>query len=83
MHSYKEIQDMGIRYVPLVDVAVGIKYPDDIAFQMGSEMDLFLRSPTTGMRFKGYVWPGNSYFPDYFHPNMSVYWTTMVKHLHD
>lgn len=39
---------MGIKYVPLVDVAVGVKYPNDEAFNLGIAMDIFLRSPKTG-----------------------------------
>ena len=66
---------MGIKYVPLVDVAVGVKYPNDEAFNLGIDMDIFLRSPTTGKRFMGYVWPGDAFFPDFFHPNISSFWT--------
>jgi alpha-glucosidase/lysosomal alpha-glucosidase len=29
------------------------------------------------------VWPGDSYFPDFFHPNITTYWTSMLDHLHN
>ena len=91
--EYKTIQkELGVKYVPLLDVAVGVKYGDsDIGFAEGCEKDIFLRSPKTGrrqdllniLRFKGQVWPGPSYFPDFFHPNISIYWDKMLNHLHE
>lgn len=73
-----------MRYVPIVDVAVGNqKYPKDEALVLGKQMDVFCKSPETGYRFKGKVWPGPSYFPDFLHPNASEFWTTMMTSLHD
>jgi len=70
--------------VPLLDVAVGVKYESkDKGYAKGDEYDIFLYSPDTGHRFKGYVWPGDSYFPDFLHPNITKYWTEMHHHLHD
>ena len=64
-----------MNYVPIVDVAVGAKkYPNDEALKLGKEMDIFCRSPRDGRRFKGSVWPGESYFPDFFHPNAVNFW---------
>lgn len=45
-------------------------------------MDIFLRSPNTGKRYKGNVWPGDSYFPDFFHPKCKEYWSFMMGDLH-
>jgi len=28
----------------------------------------------TGPNYLGKVWPGDVYFPDFFHPNASNYW---------
>ena len=45
-------------------------------------MDIFCRSPSTGKRFKGNVWPGSSYFPDFFNPESKNFWVTMMASLH-
>lgn len=45
-------------------------------------MDVFCYSPDTGYRFKGRLWPGPSYYPDFFHPNASEYWGHMIEVLH-
>jgi alpha-glucosidase/lysosomal alpha-glucosidase len=84
LDEFNTIQnDLKTRYVPLLDVAVGIKYGDeDEAFREGCEMDVFCRSPQTGLQFRGYVWPGYAYFPDFFHPNASSYWSKMIKLLY-
>ncbi|CAK60057.1 unnamed protein product (macronuclear) [Paramecium tetraurelia] len=82
--DFEEIQNqLGVNYIPIIDVAVGVKYgKQDKGFREGINLDIFLRSPNTGQRFRGNVWPGSSYFPDFFHPNCSTYWRTMIKHLY-
>lgn len=66
-----------------MDVAVGNKrHPDDEALLLGKKMDIFCRSPKTGLRFKGSVWPGPSYFPDFFNPKSSEFWGINLENLH-
>ena len=85
MSDYDVIQNkLKVNYVPIVDVASGaVKYQRDEALVLGKQMDVFCRSPNDGKYFKGNVWPGNSYFPDMFHPNCSEFWGKMMKSLHD
>ncbi|CAD8111009.1 unnamed protein product [Paramecium sonneborni] len=81
--DYQYLKGLGVRYIPLLDVAVGVKYGnEDEGYKKGIEYDIFLYSPDTGYRFEGYVWPGDSYFPDFFHPNISIYWNEMHEHLY-
>jgi alpha-glucosidase/lysosomal alpha-glucosidase len=43
---------LGIRYVPLLDVAVGVKYgKNDHGYSEGINYDIFLRSSDTGRRY--------------------------------
>jgi alpha-glucosidase (family GH31 glycosyl hydrolase) len=75
-------EDLNIHYVPLLDVAIGVKFgKNDPAFAEGVKKDIFIRSPETGKRFRGHVWPGDAYFPDFFHPNITQYWADMMKNL--
>lgn len=69
--------------MPIVDVGVGANQLSSInvALKKGIELDVFCRSPTTGKRFKGHVWPGSSYFPDFFHPQSEEYWGFMMEDL--
>ncbi|CAD8187090.1 unnamed protein product [Paramecium pentaurelia] len=82
--DYENIRNLGVRYIPIVDVAVGVKYGNqDEGYKKGIEYDIFVYSPETGYRFQGRVWPGESYFPDFFHPNISKFWNEMHKHLYN
>ncbi|CAD8093798.1 unnamed protein product [Paramecium sonneborni] len=82
--DYDILQNLGVRYVPIIDVAVGVKYGNqDEGYKKGTEYDIFLYSPESGYRFQGRVWPGESYFPDFFHPNISKYWNEMHIHLYN
>jgi len=73
-----------MNYIPIVDVGVGTNMlaGTNTALIKGIEMNVFCYSPTSGQRFKGKVWPGTSYFPDFFHPNASEYWGTMMYDLY-
>ena len=74
----------GQRYVMIVDAAIESKeqpggYP---ARDRGLELDVFVRSKG-GAPLTGKVWPGLSYFPDFFHPNSSTYWGEMLASWRD
>ncbi|EWS76217.1 glycoside hydrolase family 31 protein (macronuclear) [Tetrahymena thermophila SB210] len=73
--------ELKINYIPIVDCGVGAKdyNKGNLALKKGIEMDIFLRSPFTGKRYKGKVWPGDSFFPDFLHPNISEYWSFMFQ----
>ncbi|KRX04230.1 Glycoside hydrolase, superfamily [Pseudocohnilembus persalinus] len=76
-------QTFRLHYVPLVDVAIGNKkHLNDPALIIGKQNDLFCYSPNSGKWFKGSVWPGNSYFPDFFHPKIQELWGPMTESLH-
>lgn len=57
---------------------MGLRYQNDEALVLGKKMDIFCRSPFSGQRFKGDVWPGNAYFPDFFNPKTEEFWVTMM-----
>ncbi|KAI9249248.1 alpha glucosidase [Phascolomyces articulosus] len=60
------------RMVLMVDA--GKAYSSDYGpFIRGEELDVFMKNPD-GSYFVGEVWPGYTVFPDWFHPNASLYW---------
>ncbi|ROT40791.1 hypothetical protein SODALDRAFT_307227 [Sodiomyces alkalinus F11] len=64
------------QYILMVDPAVA--HEDYPAFNRGSRdaLDVFLKSERSdSYYFKGVVWPGVTVFPDWYHPNVTKYWT--------
>ncbi|KAF8496801.1 alpha-glucosidase [Russula emetica] len=43
-------------------------------YDRGTELDVWVKTPN-GSASLGVVWPGVTAFPDWFHPNISEYWT--------
>jgi alpha-glucosidase (family GH31 glycosyl hydrolase) len=52
------------------------------AYQQGVKDDLFIKDISGGY-YLGQVWPGPTYFPDFFHPKSQDYWTDQLKTFHD
>lgn len=68
-------------YIVMVDPAV--YYPEsNPALDYGLEHDAFMKE-TNGSLYKGVVWAGPSYFPDWFHPNSQAYWTEQFANFFD
>ena len=43
-------------------------------------MDIFIKTPENN-DYMGRVWGGLSHFPDFFHPNTTIYWKKMLEKL--
>ncbi|QVM10899.1 hypothetical protein D8B26_005550 [Coccidioides posadasii str. Silveira] len=65
------LHDRNQHYIVMVDPAVD--YSDNGAFERGMEQDVFLKL-NNGSIYKGVVWPGETAYPDWFHPNTQEYW---------
>jgi alpha-glucosidase (family GH31 glycosyl hydrolase) len=57
-------------------------YSEYDAYQQGVKDDLFIKDISGGY-YLGQVWPGPTYFPDFFHPKSQDYWTNQLKTFHD
>ncbi|MFC4102650.1 glycoside hydrolase family 31 protein [Paenibacillus xanthanilyticus] len=68
----KELKEMGIRIVPIVDPGVK-KDPEYAAYQEGIRNDYFCRK-LEGELFIGNVWPGASAFPDFTDEYVRSWW---------
>lgn len=74
------LHSKGQRYVMIVDAAIASQqqvggYP---ARDAGLAQSVFVTSKN-GAPLTGKVWPGSSFFPDFFHPNATGYWGEMLR----
>ena len=67
------------RYIPIIDA--GIKTVGD-AYEEGLKRDVYIKEAGTGKPLKSKVWPGETNFVDFFHPNASQYWIDMLDRLY-
>ena len=66
------------KWVPIIDA--GIKTVG-YAYEQGLSRGVFLRDPF-GKPYVGKVWPGDTTFVDFFHPNATKYWSDMLETLY-
>jgi alpha-glucosidase (family GH31 glycosyl hydrolase) len=66
------------RYVPIIDA--GIKNSGS-AYDEGLRQNVFLRN-ADGEIYIGKVWPGSTAFVDFFTPNATSYWMSMLDRLY-
>ncbi|XP_030840013.1 lysosomal alpha-glucosidase isoform X1 [Strongylocentrotus purpuratus] len=74
----------GLHYIPIVDPAISSSqtpgtYPP---YDTGVTDDIFIKADD-GSIFIGKVWPGDTAFPDWFHPNASRWWQSLAQKFHD
>jgi alpha-glucosidase (family GH31 glycosyl hydrolase) len=74
------LHSMSKHYVPILDAGIGNS--SSVAFNNGTTMDVFLKSPFNSSNFVGQVWPGPAVYVDWRHPNASSYWGSMLGYLH-
>jgi alpha-glucosidase (family GH31 glycosyl hydrolase) len=75
------LHENGQHFIPIIDPGIMIKdgYP---AYENGLKTDVFIKDIKQGY-YLGQVWPGPTYFPDFFHPNAQKYWTSELASFHD
>ena len=66
-------------YIPIIDA--GIKVNDGVAYNEGRKRGVFVQDGN-GNELHGRVWPGNTTFVDFFHPNSTKYWEEMLDMLY-
>ena len=70
------------RWVPIIDAGIGLK-DDTYAIQQIENLDIGIKNPNGDGNFKGFAWPGDVYWVDYWHPSSGSFWAEMLKILHD
>jgi alpha-glucosidase (family GH31 glycosyl hydrolase) len=59
------------RYIPIIDA--GIKNSGS-AYEEGLRRDVYIKESNTNQPYVGRVWPGDTTFVDFFHPNATQFW---------
>ncbi|GAB6019833.1 hypothetical protein CHUAL_001373 [Chamberlinius hualienensis] len=78
-----ELHSKNLRYIPIVECGIGngragnYKPLDD-----GISENVFIKR-NDGSLLEVQVWPGTSYYPDYSHPNATVYWSDQHQYYYD
>jgi lysosomal alpha-glucosidase len=67
------------RYIPIIDA--GIKTTGS-AYDEGLKRNVFVKDASGKKPFVGKVWPGETTFVDFFHPNATQYWKDMLDVLY-
>lgn len=75
----KKLKDMGFKTVAIIDPGIKIDM-DYWVCKEGFEKDYFCKH-ADGPLYKGKVWPGDCYFPDFTNPEVREWWTGLFKGL--
>ncbi|KAH9022012.1 glycosyl hydrolases family 31-domain-containing protein [Lactarius pseudohatsudake] len=77
----EDLNANGQYYIPIVHgYAALVTNETDVydPFTRGTELDVFIRNPDESV-FIGQVWPGYTVFPDWFSPNVELWWREALR----
>lgn len=84
-----KLHSNGQRFVPIVDPGIYAvpalgdnSVPLYPALTEGLAQDVFIKDLTGDKPFLGQVWPGPTYYPDWFAANASQYWEDQLRAFH-
>lgn len=66
-------------YIPIIDA--GIKAVGR-GYRKGVKEDIYIMKADGSAPYVGKVWPGDTNFVDFFHPNATKYWHQQLNKLH-
>ena len=70
-------------FVPIVDPGIYVANPTYSAFVKGMEQNVFVKDMNGVDPYLGQVWPGPTYFPDWFAENTTSWWSYEMAEFHD
>ena len=75
----------GKHYVNIVDPGISSTQPagSQPPYEEGLKRKIFIRKVNSTEPIIGKVWPGDTAFPDFTHPNATQWWTDMAQAYHD
>ena len=65
---------MNLKWVPIVDAGIKRNQNSTEIYKKGENLDVYIKSNMTKGYLVNCVWPGESVFVDYNHPNSSKFW---------
>jgi len=75
-----DLHTMGFKIITIIDPGIRADHNYWVC-QEGLERDAFCTYPDRETRFKGPVWPGDCYFPDFTDPDVRAWWGDLFKGL--
>ncbi|KAL4238020.1 hypothetical protein ACF0H5_002731 [Mactra antiquata] len=80
-----DLHNHGQHYMMIVDPGISNTQPSGSypPYDDGITKDVFIKKPDGSGPIIGKVWPGNTAFPDFFHPNAEQYWTQHAQTYHN
>lgn len=72
-----QLHEQGQNFVPIVDPGIKIDKGYN-AYDTGIASNIFVKD-LQGTNYVSQVWPGPTYFPDFFNPNGNTYWTNQLR----
>ena len=61
----------GGKFIPIIDIGISSK---SSYVKFGNSLDIFIKSDYTKKNLIGKVWPGETFFPDFFNPKVDKFW---------
>jgi alpha-glucosidase len=70
------------RFVPIIDPGIYVRDDSYPAYSRGLQQNVFINDMTGTQPYLGQVWPGPTYFPDWFAENTTSWWTNELVEFH-
>ncbi len=71
------------KFIPIIDPGIYVRDDNYPAYTRGLEQNIFVNDMTNTQPYLGQVWPGPTYFPDWFAANSTSWWTTELSEFHE
>jgi lysosomal alpha-glucosidase len=77
----KDLHAHGQHYINIIDPAIS-NTPGYIPYESGLKDNIFIKPVDKEEPLVGVVWPGQTVFPDFTHPNTTLWWIEQATRFH-